>query len=906
MDGDDLENNHLLDSIVSEDQSIDFDIATSCLNLSYYSLRSDNLNKTLSPDLLALCVNSTSEILRAAADGNFNAISDVIQTNPVNTISAILTISDGDVQRTCIDVYANIIRGLAEQGVDPVAPLNSSMFAAYLEQIECQEIAEKFSDWNAHATFEPEAALDAHGLCSKVLSSSQFGAIRVPDTLGNEAALIRPTAMASIRRRDIISLASTIIADCLSGQQLLGKEYETWLLRTKNEHGLFGAWASNDNRQVKALLATTLQAYRAVECLAKDSRGIVPGVNRRVQTPTFKAPESEIVSAWSTETASEKCVFYCKWLESHMDRFVIADQMQDYSQIVERIKPSVELALTLYLIKVSPNAHKELKVWAKNLAIRLFESISWSGLIEFYRLNPSASLGLLIFPLTARAAGREIPFSKTIEEILDAPYSFAQERSPMRKMDFCFLARLMGAQDKRFHDVEGQLSNTLLGSRSHPLWYSIDGLYDFTHAIFYATDFGLMTTKVNRDLGRWIGEKLPDLVLESVIRDDLDLGGEFVLCSYYLGFSELADHRFAESKFVNALPADRPVSGPGMDFRDGLDEFDSCYHTTLVATIALMEILGSRFSGRFDFRGLEKRKHYQKVDEYSPATEPIEFEGIGGVAKSFSIDVKMIESLGGDERKDKYLIHSEGGRKHFVTRYANAFEWPTIRNSLKLAQKATEFSLAKESGTKTEVHGGSLFVVRDFVPGGALAECERYPVAPITGAFAASFHKKLSSQRGQVLHNHVSSWVNSLNSAIAKRVPSSLVNYFLENLDFPFSVIHGDLNATNLLVSENGEEIFAIDFESVGIGLPEQELSLILVSQYSVAKEMHHARQSLVENYTSHGGMIDEKLLDACIATAPVYIYYISQARNQWDMNTSSFFRQTCLMRIRNSLEAIS
>jgi hypothetical protein len=188
--------------------------------------------------------------------------------------------------------------------------------------------------------------------------------------------------------------------------------------------------------------------------------------------------------------------------------------------------------------------------------------------------------------------GTRHPCRDDLERVVRDPYSLTQERIPMRQMDYHFLCWLFsdgGAADAQALDET--LVRCLVNGAPNPCYLANDSLYDITHAIFYATKFGLEPFSGPQKAADWCAQWIPDLCASYLLEDDLDVGGELLMNWMQLGLAR--DHRFWFAVRMGLLCLKENGAAPGpkriADYQR-LDPFERDYHTTLITLITLLMV----------------------------------------------------------------------------------------------------------------------------------------------------------------------------------------------------------------------------------------------------------------------------------------------------------------------------
>jgi hypothetical protein len=202
--------------------------------------------------------------------------------------------------------------------------------------------------------------------------------------------------------------------------------------------------------------------------------------------------------------------------------------------------------------------------------------------------HTAVSLGIPHLVLT-RLGYEDKEFDDLVSELFDSGTPFASERVPFRIMDARWVHALQNATSKSdFFDV---VSISLLGSRTHAIYMSRTDAYALTHAVMYATDFGLRPLPKGVDLSR-VASLIDSAVAWNLDAVDFDLLGELLIAAIASGLPP-TPHTIAAWEFLHATWAKFGFL-PSPTFRastfDGLADdakraysFEHTYHTTYVA-----------------------------------------------------------------------------------------------------------------------------------------------------------------------------------------------------------------------------------------------------------------------------------------------------------------------------------
>lgn len=197
----------------------------------------------------------------------------------------------------------------------------------------------------------------------------------------------------------------------------------------------------------------------------------------------------------------------------------------------------------------------------------------------------------------------EVDEDPLLKSIVQKTYKVAKKTSveivPFRQMDNIHTMNLLSniipsiQNDKKIMDKYIRLS--ILDSNLDITLFELKDEYALTHAIFYGTSFGqkkleLSTKKINN-----IKEYLSILALSSVIRDDCDILGEYIMCFINLNIQDdvleccvkyLCKRQLEDGTFPNRNSSTE-IQEDFLKNNSKADYVRKYYHTVLVAIMAL-------------------------------------------------------------------------------------------------------------------------------------------------------------------------------------------------------------------------------------------------------------------------------------------------------------------------------
>ncbi len=207
----------------------------------------------------------------------------------------------------------------------------------------------------------------------------------------------------------------------------------------------------------------------------------------------------------------------------------------------------------------------------------------------------------------------------------------------------------------------------------------------------------------------------------------------------------------------------------------------------------------------------------------------------------------------------------------------------------------------------SNIEADGLWLLQDFVAGQLLIDTTWMGNYTVIGTLAAHFNSIFSDFDSKSLKNHIIDWAECLNCDLAETIPTKVRDIISSAPYDRATVIHGDLNFANIIVSGKHEHLYVIDFDNSGLGLPEQELALSLLYENTSSECFLKSRDDLIQSYKSTGGHLDLELLDAYIITAPIYaaIHAISKKKTTL-LTTSIHLKEGCISQVNDRLNVIN
>lgn len=146
--------------------------------------------------------------------------------------------------------------------------------------------------------------------------------------------------------------------------------------------------------------------------------------------------------------------------------------------------------------------------------------------------------------------------------------------------------------------VDELYPRSIVAARDTPLSLRDDESYAVTHVLLYLTDFGARPAALDPAERRRVLDMVLVMLAACLARGDLDIGGELLLCAQALGAGrhDLLDHGWwvvaGARRADGAVPSplhDPRVLSTAEGERAAAYLFGTCFHTTMVATMAASE-----------------------------------------------------------------------------------------------------------------------------------------------------------------------------------------------------------------------------------------------------------------------------------------------------------------------------
>lgn len=267
-------------------------------------------------------------------------------------------------------------------------------------------------------------------------------------------------------------------------------------------------------------------------------------------------------------------------------------------------KTIVETSLLAYLSSRIEDAPEEIRSAVDALARRLSPLVrSERSRVFLMRFPHTAATIASAHVYLSRLGERDESFDALWSRAFASGHVEAVERLPYRSMDVRWLRGLSRtAPPPGFEDL---LPHSTIASGAHPIYMTREDAYAVTHALMYATDFGLRRLPAPLDRDR-TAAMIDAGLAWNIMSEDLDLLGELLLGAAVLRRPWSPYARFAWCMFATTWDEFGFLPGPNFDAQEYSslegDEasdyaFEHLYHTNYVGGILCAVLLRHPESG---------------------------------------------------------------------------------------------------------------------------------------------------------------------------------------------------------------------------------------------------------------------------------------------------------------------
>ncbi|WP_062270528.1 phosphotransferase family protein [Endozoicomonas arenosclerae] len=794
-------------------------------------------------------------------------ITATVASDPFNLLAGFSVLPDSDAE-AAIQTYCQLCQTLKkEHQLTIIAPENTPLVYLFLKAREQSHLLfDPLQSASIEEALENQTLTDlsAFSLASHALFQSSFGQHRKQSRDQSWQPIVYAEAIRASRVRDINSAGLTLLCQSLiiDRQSPEADQLSQWLLRIRRTDQLLGCWELFSDSVNIANLLSTVNAYWGQHAYSKPDIPLYPGIAQR-QHQQQSLPSFPEMRQPDWQRMDAKIASMLVWLDSHVDRFCMPETCKTRTEFTDHLKPLVECSLLLYAMtgERHRNHNSPYCQWAESMAKRLFWHIEQEKLIESFRLYPTTSLAMLVYPFLERAAGKQSPFHNEVRSLLEVPEASSHERTPMRRMDFHFLCRMMDAVPTPNHDLSTQLSDTLLFSSPNPLILSNDDVYDITHAFFYATQFGEKACPELEPVAPWLEEILPSLTLALSLDKDNDIAGELLLSGIYSRQPFGNCQALTLDILMDGITENGAVPGPERSMVEVEDEFIRCYHTTLVAALALLE---TRISYGEPWSTDEIPDVAESENRFLLEASEVLYTELGIEAEYGQNKVR---------KKEKELAFLVNAQKQTFAVSKYAMNSPAIQQTYQCQQ----FLASQNLTAPLLFHShpdltGESWSIREYLEGELWLKQynQRLPEGYYQlGKLAARLHTRRPDNLPSAINQH---WIDTLRQTeVHDTRLEQVIKTFLETMQTATeTLLHGDLHLGNVIETNNGPQF--IDFDECGLGAPEMDLAIALAYVNTDLEEFRICKEKIIQGYIEAGGKVSQTLLNCCIILAPVYV----------------------------------
>ena len=205
-------------------------------------------------------------------------------------------------------------------------------------------------------------------------------------------------------------------------------------------------------------------------------------------------------------------------------------------------KAIAETAMLLWFVVPVCSADKEIAERLRAAAIRLVALARNEDVLCAICADPGQADAYAVAHIILRRMGLpDTDFDEVLLASWGSPTAFRPEQTPFRRLEREWLARMLGGDAPRDARL---VAESMLGRPLDILTASTFDLYAFTHALMFASDFGLSRARLSRRRGAIAADADAALAV-SLDAGDLDLSAELALTGPLLGTAWNASAIFA-------------------------------------------------------------------------------------------------------------------------------------------------------------------------------------------------------------------------------------------------------------------------------------------------------------------------------------------------------------------------
>lgn len=279
----------------------------------------------------------------------------------------------------------------------------------------------------------------------------------------------------------------------------------------------------------------------------------------------------------------DKQIISCiNYLRGHIDLFLEVEELEE--DYIHQLKKFVELVFFYNLIPDESKKAYQLSFIEEFINSKL-ESVNF---VKLFKRNINSLSGL--------ATLEEYCIKNNYSRFHDAlrfciyeqKLDLKLERIPFRLLDLKYSLEKANISSN-LPSYKELFEKTALGKGLPICYYSKASMYSVTHTIFYITDLGRGNLiAVNKDE---FLNLIRVLIGERILSSDLDILGELLLCTYFLGLEEKLTElvKFSIEFLLNSQNSDGSFPAPIVSINSNeYTRFRENYHTTLVSLGVLL------------------------------------------------------------------------------------------------------------------------------------------------------------------------------------------------------------------------------------------------------------------------------------------------------------------------------
>jgi hypothetical protein len=202
-----------------------------------------------------------------------------------------------------------------------------------------------------------------------------------------------------------------------------------------------------------------------------------------------------------------------------------------------RQKIIAETAMLLLCVEPVRGSDQRIREQFESLAALLIPQARHEDVICALCLDPGLAWDHSVAHVILRRLGFPNPnIDRLLSDGLAMGPDFGPERTPVRRLEREWLARLWNMGKRHRHRKSRHLADSMLGKRMDVLGSSRLDIYAFTHAVMYASDLGGRRVKLARSRAS-IGADADASLAYSLDSNDFDLTAELLLTWPMLGLA---------------------------------------------------------------------------------------------------------------------------------------------------------------------------------------------------------------------------------------------------------------------------------------------------------------------------------------------------------------------------------